>query len=346
VRNQKAFTLVELLVVIGIIALLISILLPSLNKARQQATLVQCGSNLRQCGIAFHTYAADYQGAIVPTLVWGPPANPLPAGVNTTTAAFVDDEYGAILVAKGYIPNPQISLGGSAFNVTAATSVLVCPAVRSMLLQSNMVGLSSATTLALSDGFDRRMSYFVQPGLIVDYGYALNGNVYTGTRSNDALGINPYSSVGAGIDSDVNGSTYNGRYYAYDVPCQPITSDQNGNPCPPIGRMANFHDPSDTVLMFDGTEWNGFANNSYTYRISGARHGGNYTSNIGVNSPPTIVAPNGTNISGRCNVLFLDGHSETILRSLLPYKDTQWVGYRSEMITNTPYVWNVKDQPN
>jgi len=57
--SKTGFTLVELLVVIGIIAVLISILLPSLNKAREMATRTKCLSNLRQFGTAFTLYLND-----------------------------------------------------------------------------------------------------------------------------------------------------------------------------------------------------------------------------------------------------------------------------------------------
>ncbi|HBG26492.1 MAG: hypothetical protein A2Y10_04105 [Planctomycetes bacterium GWF2_41_51] len=58
-KRPKGFTLVELLVVISIIAILLAVLIPALNKARQQAKKVVCSSNMRQMGVALQCYLQD-----------------------------------------------------------------------------------------------------------------------------------------------------------------------------------------------------------------------------------------------------------------------------------------------
>ena len=62
--SRPAFTLVELLVVIGIIAVLVSILLPSLGRARESALRINCGSNLRTIGQALMEYSNRFKGVV------------------------------------------------------------------------------------------------------------------------------------------------------------------------------------------------------------------------------------------------------------------------------------------
>ena len=67
--TRRGFTLVELLVVIGIIAVLIAMLLPALNRAREQARAVQCGDHIKQLMNALHMYVSENRQTL-------PPANP------------------------------------------------------------------------------------------------------------------------------------------------------------------------------------------------------------------------------------------------------------------------------
>lgn len=66
--KRKAFTLIELLIVIAIIAILASMLLPALRNAREQANSIRCQANLRQLGSVFHSYVSDWKGFLPPNL--------------------------------------------------------------------------------------------------------------------------------------------------------------------------------------------------------------------------------------------------------------------------------------
>ena len=173
-RRFPGFTIVELLVVIGIIALLVSILMPALNRARQQAQTAQCLSNLRQIGAAVQMYANDNKGFLVPC-EWRDPAV---AGGTTST-----DGWPVILVVMHYLPYPTQSASENA----AASTVFRCPAgVADISYTSSITPVDRQDQIcAMGEAWG---SNYLQPGLKVYCWYSMNAASSNSTGSADIPG--------------------------------------------------------------------------------------------------------------------------------------------------------------
>ncbi|MEM1011091.1 MAG: prepilin-type N-terminal cleavage/methylation domain-containing protein [Planctomycetota bacterium] len=161
-KTRKGFTLVELLVVIGIIALLVSILLPTLGKARESARTTKCLSNLRQVGMAFIAYTMDNDSRLPPSY------RPHP-----TLGGQYQNIAWPRIVDNGYIDIDRTetveSISGGPFNNVRTAEILTCPAsptyvdqnvpvARLDAIATEINGSTVAGRIYRSTGGDRRLA--------------------------------------------------------------------------------------------------------------------------------------------------------------------------------------------
>ncbi|MFI5382450.1 MAG: type II secretion system protein [Tepidisphaerales bacterium] len=169
-KSLKAFTLVELLVVIGIIALLVSILLPALNAANEAARTTACLSNLRQIGQAFAAYASDHKGYVVPLAY--------DAGSLMPDTNNYRESWTTILVAGKYLTYPSAGMNA----VPSVPNVLSCPSSLKEFISGTSVngaavaGVPASRIDAIGQSHFRTGSWTpLKAGLVTYSSYAING---------------------------------------------------------------------------------------------------------------------------------------------------------------------------
>ncbi|MGC9261620.1 MAG: prepilin-type N-terminal cleavage/methylation domain-containing protein [Phycisphaerae bacterium] len=178
-RRTQAFTIIELLVVISIIALLLALLLPALAKARNLAQSMVCSSNLRQMSLAVQEYQDSWSG------------HRFPYGYNSTTGAL----EGWIVALAPYITSSrqQASPTGYQINFAGLETAVICPATTPLpnpngQLVVGQINQTYAWNESASTPFEQNQLEYFQSSYGFNgwlYGYGYESLVSNDTNDND-----------------------------------------------------------------------------------------------------------------------------------------------------------------
>jgi prepilin-type N-terminal cleavage/methylation domain-containing protein/prepilin-type processing-associated H-X9-DG protein len=295
-KKRQGFTLVELLVVIGIIALLISILLPSLNRARESARNVKCLSNLRQLGMACTLQANDHKGVLqtVSDHQWAIQVDPSKKKYQYRKDGYLMDFFSSLLPYLGTrVP------GESFMDDVQRSAVFVCPSDKSM--EFSQPGLRIYNNIAGGPYFPVSYGINIDITALTDKtGYGRFGlgdavGVWGGPKTNGA-----YSGDPAGIGAPMNGNLNRVKRASETLLMSDcgVREDTRAS-ATPLDRY-------DTVYMT--TNYNGY--NSGNPNMRGTLQGVLETDWLKQRIP--LLRHGLRASSGRINVAFVDGHCESV----------------------------------